>query len=214
MGDIEDADPPVAKRMDDGEQLVDLRFGERACGLIHDEHLGIERQGLRDFHHLLLGDREPVQRDCRVDPDVQPSQDGNGVFIHLLFVQGEKPRERLPADEDVGSHRQVGNEVELLVDDPDAGIPCLGGIVEMHFAALEADDTLVRLVHAGKDLHERRLARPVFPHQGMNLALAEIKRDVVKGFHAGEALGYVFDIENYFLHARNLLTAHEGMAPA
>jgi len=53
---MDDADSLIAQLADSAKQLVDLRLGQRRGRLIHDQHLGVERERLGDLHHLLLGD--------------------------------------------------------------------------------------------------------------------------------------------------------------
>ena len=43
-----------------GEEAVDLVPGQGSRRLIHDEDLGVQRDGLRDFDDLLVRDRQAV----------------------------------------------------------------------------------------------------------------------------------------------------------
>ena len=49
---------------------------------------------------------------------------------------------------------------------------------------------LVRSDRAVDDLHERRLARPVLAHQGVDRACLDVQVDIVERLHAGERRGY------------------------
>jgi hypothetical protein len=55
--------------------------------------------------------------------------------------------------------------------------------------AVEQDRAAIRLVDAGQDLDERALAGAVLAHQGVDLAGAEVHRDVGEGGGRSEALG-------------------------
>ena len=63
--------------------------------------------------------------------------------------------------------------------------------------AVDQDLALVRLLHAGEDADQRRLAGAVLAEQDMDLARIEVERDAVIGHHAGEALGDVADRGNW-----------------
>ena len=186
MGDVDDADAPVAQAVDHLEELVDLRLGQGAGWLVHDEHLGILGQGLGDLDHLLLGDGELVEPGRRVDVEVEPVQDLGGVDVHLLVVDVAEQGPGLAADVDVLGHGQVGHEVEFLVDDPDPGLAGLPGVLEMDFLALVDDSPGIRPVDPAQDLHEGRLARAVLADQGMHLALAQLEGDLVQGLDPGK----------------------------
>ena len=57
MRDIQDADPPVAELPDDAHQLIGFTLGQRGGRFVHDQYAGIDRQGLGNFHQLLLTNR-------------------------------------------------------------------------------------------------------------------------------------------------------------
>ena len=59
--------------------------------------------------------------------------------------------------------------------------------------AVDQDLAFVRLLHAGEDADQRRLAGAILAQQDMDLARIELERDAVIGHHAGEALGDVAD---------------------
>jgi hypothetical protein len=49
----------------------------------------------------------------------------------------------------------------------------------------------IRLVHAGQDLHQRRLARAVLADQGVRLPGVQLDRPVGQRLHRAERLGRV-----------------------
>ena len=73
--DVDDADAVTLELADDAEEIVDLRVVQRCGRLIHDEHPGFERQGLGDFHHLLLGHGELADQGARIQVQVQALED-------------------------------------------------------------------------------------------------------------------------------------------
>ena len=60
------------------------------------------------------------------------------------------------------------------------------GILDGHHLAVLLDDALLRLVQAEQHAHQRGLARAVFTQQGVDLALLQLKGDVVVGDNTGE----------------------------
>jgi hypothetical protein len=64
----------------------------------------------------------------------------------------------------------------------------MGG-VDLHRLAIEAYLSRVCPVKTVQDLHERTFAGPVLPQQGMDLAAADFKIDVVIGQHAWKRFG-------------------------
>ena len=82
-----------------------------------------------------------------------------------------------------GMHRGV------LVHDRDAQSRRLARVEPLDRLPLEDHRAGVGLDGAGRDVHERRLARAVLAEQGVHLAGQDLERDVGQGGHAGVALG-------------------------
>jgi hypothetical protein len=61
---------------------------------------------------------------------------------------------------------------------------------------------------ATKDLHERRLAGPVLPHEGVHLAGLDRQVDAVKHLNSGERLRYPIHLE---ISRSDGLPNHEGL---
>ena len=83
--------------------------------------------------------------------------------LHRAVVEPAQPSAPglLAAQEDVVGDRELGNQVELLVDDPDPRVLGLPRSREPDRPAVEHDLAFVFGDRAGQDLHERALARPV-----------------------------------------------------
>ena len=78
------------------------------------------------------------------------------------------------------SNREVGEERRLLVDDRDPGVARRRRSAEHDLDAVDEQLPGVGRVHAGEDLHERRLARAVLADQSVRLAGVEVDRDVLE----------------------------------
>ena len=194
--DEEDGDAGLVQRSGDLEEPVDLDRGERRGRLVHHDDSGVEREGLGDLDQLLLGDREAERDPVEVEPDAEPLEDRLGLRVHRREVDAPPGAKRLAADEDVLDDREVGEERRLLVDHRDPGVASVGRAAQRDLDPVDEQLPAVRRVHAGEDLHERRLAGPVLADEGMSLARVEVDRDVVEGADRAESLRRVLERED------------------
>src|SRR5690606_39149207 len=103
---------------------------------------------------------------------------------------------RLAAQEDVLLDRQVGDQVELLVDEHDPGRLRLVRVPERHGRAVQADLARARGQVAGQRLHEGRLAGAFLAHQRMDLAGPDVYVDAVHDLDGSERLAQPDAAEN------------------
>jgi len=82
------------------------------------------------------------------------------------------------AEIEVFGHGHFGDELELLVDDGDAGIQGLPGRTENAVPPVQNYASGVGRMDAAQDLQQRRLPRSVLAYQGSNFAGADPERDV------------------------------------
>ena len=109
---------------------------------------------------------------------------------HLAAVEEDR-RARFTPDEDVLHHRQVGHQVEFLVDDGDAQFLRLVRIGDVDGPALQEDLAFVQAVDAGEDLHQRRFAGAVLADEAEDFARADVQADVVQRADAGKGFADV-----------------------
>ena len=83
---------------------------------------------------------------------------------------------QLTAEEDVLGDGELGDQVELLVDDGDAVALGVAGAVQHERLAVEEQLAGVVGVGAAEDLHQRALAGPVLADEGMDLAAVDGRR--------------------------------------
>ena len=81
-------------------------------------------------------------------------------------------------------------QFEVLVHHADTETGCRVGILDLHFLAPYPDGTVVGVINAEKNRHERRFARAVFSEQGVDLIVKNSQIDVVIRHHTGKYLGY------------------------
>ena len=206
--DVEDAHAELLEPADELEQNLDLVIGQRRGRLVEHEDARVQRAGLDDLDHLLLGDREPAHRRARAEARLADLLEQRGrLTLHRLAVD-DPVLERLAADEDVLGHVAIGEQVELLIDDPDAGGLRLVGMVERDVLAVELDRALVRRVHARQGLHQRRLAGAVLADDRVHLAGLQVEVHAVQDLDADKALAYALHLQE-----RHTILRHRSSRP-
>ena len=175
----------AAQHREQSRRLGVVQAGGR---LVEDEHAGVGADGASDRHHLLHSHGQLTQGAAHVHLDLERRQQGVCDGMRL------PPRDPAPAAghatrQDVLGHREVGAEVDLLVDRRNAeghgllwrcgrdGLP-----VQMHAAG-------VLRVDPRQDLDQRGLAGTVLAHQHMHLTGTQRQLRLLEREHARKALG-------------------------
>ena len=200
VGDIDDANAGLFELPDEDEQVVDLRVGQDGGGLVEDKKSCVFMgQGLCNFDHLLLCDRQRLDDGLRVEIQMQLVEQllRHGVLLRLV---DEQALHGLAPDIDVFRHGQVLHEVQLLMDDADAERLRVARAVDVDMLSKEFDRAAVARVDAGQHLHERRLAGAVFADQRHDLSLADLQLRVVQRVDAREVFLDTGHSENRFGH--------------
>ena len=187
VGDVDDGHAPSGEPLDGGEELRDLAGGQRGGRLVHDDEPGLALQRLRHLHHLLARHAQLLHRRARVDHDAQALQPLARLAVLRAAVDEAQPP-RLAPQRDVLGHREVRDQVQLLVDDADAAPVRIARAGDLHQLAVQPDLARVPGLGAAQDLHERRLAGAVLAQQDVHLARAHLQVHPVQRDHAGEAL--------------------------
>ena len=195
MRDVEDGHPARLEAGDDPEQPVDLRWGQRRGRLVEDQHLALGGERFGDLQQLHLGHTERLHP--RPRRDLQPDLREHGLGI------AEEPREvhhsgatGQALEEDVLGDGEIGEEIELLVDDPDPGPDGGHRAPRSVRLAFQQDGALVRLVQAAEQLHQRRLAGAVLAGEDVYLPAADRKIHPVQCEHPGEALRRPLELDD------------------
>ena len=195
VGDEDHGLALVDQAPQDLEELVHLARGEHGGRLVEDQDVGVAVEGLHQLDALLLAHRQIA--DHGVGVDVEPVALGEVADPLACGVEVEAdPLARLVAEDDVlgdGEHR---DELEVLVDHPDAGGDGVGAAVEAHRLAPQEQLAGVGLVEPEHDVHQRALAGPVLAEEAEHLALVEHEVDVLVRDDAREGLGDPPDLED------------------
>ena len=192
--DIEDHAALVPQVADDGEELVDLARGEAAGGFVEGDDLGAAAERLGDFHHLPLADRQVRELQVRVDVLAEAAQLGGGLRVQLRAVD-EAAAGGQVAEVDVFRDGHLGDEVQLLVDDRDAGRHGVGGGLENIRRAADPEPAGGGGVGAAESLEQGGLARAVLPHERVNRAEAHAETDPGERRDARVRLGDVLELQ-------------------
>ena len=183
---------------------------KRRGRLVHDDEAAVERERLGDLHELALRQREAHHRRVGGEIDAEAGEDRPDRLAELRAVdEAERAAApRLAADEDVGGGVEVVEEVELLVDESDAGGD---GARDGHRGArgaVDADRARARRDDAAEDLHQGRLARAVLADEADDLAGGDGEADIVESDDAGIGLGDPEKFEKRFGHALTRTAPH------
>ncbi|GAB3981986.1 hypothetical protein GCM10027615_63730 [Plantactinospora veratri] len=186
--DVQQADAPLLEPAYQAVQQLDLVVGQRRGGLVHDEQPRVEGQRLGDLDDLLLRDAEMshpgVGRQGGLPDRAEQSA---GAAEHLPAVD-EPSAYRFMAQVHVLRDGALRQQVELLVDDADAGPLRVARTAERAGFTREFDGALVRAVSARDDLHEGGLPGTVLTDDGVHLARPDVEVDTVEDAYPEEGL--------------------------
>ena len=118
--------------------------------------------------------------------------------VRLLLVEageGEEALERLAAEEEVPRDAHQRDHAEILEHGGDAVFRRVARAPEAHRRAVDQDLALGRLVDAGEDLDQRRLAGAVVAEEAMDLAGIDLDVDVAERDHRAEMLGDAAELD-------------------
>ena len=141
---------------------------------------------IRNSRDAALGvdvDAEAPQKRVRGLHDAPPVDDG-------------PEDQRFAAEKNIVGRRQLGDEVEFLVDDRDARAFGVLHAGETNRRSGKPDRAFVFDMHAGEDFHQSRFAGAVLAHQRMHFAAHQVEVDVAQGLDSGERFGDAFGFQN------------------
>jgi hypothetical protein len=203
--DEHDGDADAAQDL--GQVGAHARAQERvdvAPGLVHEHEGRLGRERARQGDALLLAARELVRIAL-----AQSAQPDEAERLGDAFA----PAPAVDAEADVLGHGQVREERIVLEDHADAAT--LGrhpGAVAGDGRVLEPDLAGVRVLEAGDQAQQRRLAAAARAEERDDLALLDAEVGGVHGLHRAEALGHAVYADHPASHVR--VTLQEARAPA
>ena len=187
MTDEDDADAPLGKLAHHLEQDIDLVPVETRGRLVENEHARRQIDGARNRSHVL--DRHRILAEWRghVDVEAELRQQRLGAPAHLALQHHPEAR-RLPAEKQVLRHREIGQQVHLLIDGRDTNIERGLGRARGDIDAAEPNDPRIARKYAGDHLDQGGFSGAVLAKQCVNLAGAEREIDTLQRLQRAKAL--------------------------
>ena len=188
MGNIQNGNALVAQAQDGGGDQTGLLGLEGGGGLVeHHQPRRAVDQRAGNLHQLALGQAQVSHQPFGVDRQLP-------VLLEKLRRGGLHPSaiQRPPAGAILlaQKHRfrdgKVRDQVELLVDNADAGGFDGCRVAEGQRATVEGRAAAVGLINAGEDLDQRRFTGAVLANQAMNLPRIEAQGNRIKRHYAGK----------------------------
>ena len=139
--------------------------------------LGLRQPGAGDGDRLALTARHLAHEIARPGLGLELGEQFARALRHRAVVEpAERPEPPLDLapEKDIGGGGQIVAEREVLIDDLDALLARLDGLMKMHRLAVEDDLAGGRGKVAGDDLDQGRLAGAVVAHQAEDLAASSV----------------------------------------
>ncbi len=169
VGDEDDRRPVGGEVLHHAEQLVGLGRGEHGRRFVEDEDLDLAVERLEDLDPLLHADGEVLDEGVRVDGEPEAVRHLADAGTGGRGVE-ERPVGLLGPEHDVLGDGEDGDELEVLVDHPDAAADGVARALHAHRLAAQEHLAAVGLVEAEQHLDQRRLAGAVLAQQAEDLA--------------------------------------------
>ena len=177
-----------------------LHFPLRNGGgrLIHDDHLGVDRDGLDDLDELALCHREVPQRLLGRHVQAALLDQLLRLFdLSLLIHQAVFPD--LPAHKDIFVHGHVQDRIQLLMDHRNAHIHSFLGIGHMIGLSVEEDLSAgIFRINSHQDLHQGGLSGTVFSHQCMDFTGLHLQLHMVQCHNTRKGFADILHFQHIF----------------
>ena len=186
MRDEDDADAAQRELAHHRKEDLDLMAIEARGRLVEDQHPRRLVDGARDRGDVLNRDRIVSERLGNVDMQIELRKQRGGAAAHLGLAHQTEPR-RLPAEIEVLRHRQVLQQIDLLIDGRNARIDRRLGRARRDLGAAEADDAGVAREHAGHRLDQGGFPCAVLAEQRVNFAGPQGEIHLLQGAQRAKA---------------------------
>ena len=190
MRDIEHRDAAAIELPQNIEKPLRFLFVESGIRFVENEETRLLQEHASKLDKLLLADAKPAQGHMHIEPQAEPVQEIAATFLHGADRDEPSPQ-RLPIDEQVRQNGALREQAQFLVDNADAVLPCDDRGTDDDRDTVELDLAGVRANDAREHFHQRRLARAVFPDDGMNVTATHDEIHAVDGDDPSVALAEV-----------------------
>ena len=204
VGDEQDALALRGEVLHDLHELRDLLRRQHRGGLVEDQDLIVAVEHLENLGTLLHTDGDIL--DFRVGINTEAVFFGEGQDLLAGFLLLKKSHlVWLYAQNDVIENREALDQLEVLMDHPDAEVVGVIRVVDFDFFSVLLDDTLLGLVQAEQNTHQRALAGAVLSQKRVDFAFFQLEGNVIVGDDAGESLRDVKHLNRILLQIHSLL---------
>ena len=196
--DVENRDAFAAQLPHDAEQALRLVLGERGRRLVEREQAYARAQRPHDLHQLALR-RSKISR-AGPGPELVLQAEGGqhlaGSPREIAAIEEDAADAPKVAEKQILGDRQVGDDVRFLVDHPDAVRVRVGRRAKRLRVTADLETSLVGLVHALQDAHQRRLSGAVLADEREYLARPDGEAHAFERLNDAEALGHAAHSED------------------
>ena len=198
----------------DLHELFNLLRCQYCSRLIEDQDLVVAVEHLQDLGTLLHADGDIFNDGIRIYVQTILLGECDNFLAGFVFLQ-EACLVRLDTKDNVVEYGETFHQLKVLMNHADSKIICIIGIVNLYLFAVLADLAFLRLVQTEENRHQGRLAGTVLTEQSVNLALSQLKRDVVIGNNARKPLRdvqHLYGVRGFICLRRNFC-CHKGFPP-
>ena len=195
MGDEQDALALGLEAAHNLHQFIDLLRGQNGRRFVKNQNLIVAVQHFEDLDTLLHTDGDIADQRIRVDFQAVLLAKLHDLFTGSILLQ-ETMAGILDTQDDIVKNGKTFDQLEMLMHHADAKRVGVIGVLDLDLFAIFLDNALFRLIQTEQYAHQGRFTGAVFAQQRMDLAFAQLQRDIVVGLDTGELLGDVQHLDN------------------
>ena len=183
--------PGILKQQEQVQQVLAVRLGQGGRGLVKYQQAHVLGQRLGDLDQLLLAGADVLYQLPGRVLQTHYAHELDGVLVGGVPVDHALALFLFVAQEHVFGYGKVRHQRQFLVDYNDALAFGIADLLETAFLPVVQDIAFVCAVRmdSAEHLHKGGLARAVFAHQRVDLAVLHLKVNVVQRLYARKRLG-------------------------
>ena len=198
MGNVDDRNALFLQAANVLEQQLHFALGDGGGGLVHDDDLGVDRDGLDDLDQLALCNGQVAQG--LLGRHVQAALFNQALCLFdlgLLVDQTIFPQ--FAADKNVFIHGHIQDGIQLLVDHCHTHVHCLFGIgYNVGFSVKEDLTAGIFGIDTHQNLHQGGFTGAVFSHESMDFTRFDLQLYMIKRNNTRESFADIFHFKHIF----------------
>ena len=187
MGNIDDCYVFRLQLRDDVAQVLYPSVGQGRSRFVHDDDAAVIGNRLGDLHHLHLCNREVAHLLIRIDIQIEFLEQLNAVVAHFLMIDDQALAGCAPQPK-VFTDASLRNRRKLLMDHGNTRVERFQCILKTDLFAFKDDLARGRRMDTDQAFHQRRLARAVLAHQGVDGTRAHLELHALECTHERDIL--------------------------